>query len=76
MSDLNTYFKGEFGSLVGKTIAMVRALTPDENIAMGWEADEEGFVLVCEDGTAIIPMRDPEGNGAGFLALADVSVKA
>lgn len=72
------YIQSEFGSLVGKTIALVRPLSDAENDGLDWDPayGEPGFVLVCTDGTAIIPSADPEGNGPGFLFLAEVKKAA
>ena len=68
------YITSEYGSLVGKTVALVRPLTKSESSMLAWEYDydREAFVIVFTDGTAVIPMRDPEGNGSGFLAIMDV----
>lgn len=68
------WVKRDFGSLVGKTIKTVRPLTKDECEIFGWEFDYSDYamVLVCDDGTAIIPSRDPEGNGSGFLFVERV----
>ena len=31
------------------------------------------WVLILNDGTALIPMRDPEGNGPGHLDIAETA---
>lgn len=64
MNDLNP---------VGKKIVDYRNMTAEEGISMGWDAWEAGgaVVLVLDDGTLIIPMRDYEGNGTGALDFAD-----
>lgn len=71
------YIKKEYGELVGKTIKQVRPLTKTECEDLAWEYDYEyeAMVVIFTDNTAMIPMRDPEGNGAGFLALADTEAK-
>jgi hypothetical protein len=68
------YIKREYGSLVGKTISRIRPLTEQECEDMGWEYkySDEACVIIFTDGTCFIPMADPEGNSAGFLALATV----
>lgn len=68
------YINSEYGSLVGKTVAFVRPLTKSETSMLAWEYDydRDAFVIVFTDGTAVIPMRDPEGNGSGFLAIMEV----
>jgi hypothetical protein len=53
--------------LVGRTITEVRRLTREEQDgAFGFE-DELAIVVILSDGTYFLPLRDPEGNGAGFL---------
>jgi len=63
-----------YGWMAGKKIARVRPLTRPECHEMGWTYDHEAFAVVVEfeDGTAFVPMADPEGNGCGFLAEATV----
>ena len=67
-----TYIARDYGKFVGKTIAKIRPLTFDECDDMAWDYDHEDYAVVVffTDGTAFIPMADPEGNGAGFLAEA------
>lgn len=61
-----------YGWMTGKKIARVRPLTPFECHAMGWTYDHQAFAVAVEfeDGTAFVPMADPEGNGCGFMAEA------
>jgi hypothetical protein len=68
-----TYIARDYGKFVGKTIAKIRPLTFDECEGMAWDYDHEDYavVVIFTDGTALIPMADPEGNGAGFLADTD-----
>lgn len=63
-----------YGWMAGKKIARVRPLTPLECHEMGWTYDYEAFAVVVEfeDGTAFVPMADPEGNGCGYLAETTV----
>jgi hypothetical protein len=60
---------------VGKRITDFRPMTTAEVESMGWEPWEArgAVVLVLDDGTLIVPMRDPEGNGAGTLDFADTN---
>jgi hypothetical protein len=61
------YLQQEFGSLVGKTVQAIRDLTPEELENLGWEPGiDDGMVIHFTDGTLLVPMRDPEGNGPGF----------
>lgn len=63
------YIEREFGSLVGKTIAVVRPLRKEECDQFAWEYEyeREAMAVFFTDGTVVIPSQDPEGNGAGFL---------
>ena len=57
-------------SLLGKKVILVRALTGEELNGLDWQYDADlAIVLVFDDGTLVLPMRDPEGNGAGFLDI-------
>lgn len=62
----NSYVKREFGSLEGKTVSNVRALTGDELEEMLWYRGEVGVVIEFTDNTFLILSKDEEGNGAGF----------
>ena len=54
--------------LVGKTIEKVSHLTADETKAMLWYCrPEETTLIEFTDGSAVIVMADPEGNGPGHL---------
>lgn len=68
------YIKKEYGSLVGKTIKEVRALTADEAKIWGWSVTHgtTPSIIVMTDGSVIIPSADPEGNDAGHLFIEKV----
>jgi hypothetical protein len=51
--------------LVGRKIVAVRYLTRDEAEALGW--NERSVVLVLDNGAALYPSADDEGNGPGAL---------
>jgi hypothetical protein len=64
----------EFGSLVGKTIKLVRPLKPSECELFGWEFEHDlPFLVQFTDGTCIVPTCDPEANGSGHLLVEGVS---
>ena len=71
VNKMGTYFRKEFGSLIGKTVKTIVALSDKDIEAMGWSTDydTEAFGIVFTDGTLFIPMADPEGNGPGFAYL-------
>lgn len=73
-ADKKAYITRDFGQLVGKKIVEVRPLTEKECEMFAWDYDRMDYamVLICQDGTAIIPSCDPEGNGAGFLFVEKV----
>lgn len=59
-----------WGSLVGKTIKLVRPLLDEEYDGFAWDIygdNEIALVIQFTDGSYIVPMSDPEGNDAGFL---------
>lgn len=62
----------EFGSLVGRTVKTVRPLTADEVKDLDWyDGWDVPFAIIFDDGTAAVVSQDPEGNGPGWLLLAD-----
>jgi hypothetical protein len=65
----NAYVKREYGSLVGKKIETVRPMTPAEMRMFYWNngAGGVGMVIELDDGTALVPSCDPEGNGPGHI---------
>jgi hypothetical protein len=52
-------------ALVGRKIVAVRYMTEEELTDHGWERSP--LVMFLDDGTAIYPSSDDEGNGAGAL---------
>ena len=52
--------------LVGRRIVEARYMTPKEVKTLMW--NRAALVLVLDDGTAIYPQCDDEGNDAGALA--------
>jgi hypothetical protein len=69
------YLNREYGSLVGKTIKAIRPMTRGECDDLMWEYgyEREACVVIFTDGTAVVPMADPEGNSPGFLAIGELS---
>lgn len=67
----------QYGSLVGKRVKSVRALLPEEYDALGWDESfgDAPVVLTFDDGTIVVPARDPEMNGAGFLFMQESETK-
>jgi hypothetical protein len=66
----------EYSTFVGKKIQTIRPLTKAECEDLAWEYDDRyqdfpAFVIIFDDGQALIPSRDPEGNGPGFLITGD-----
>ena len=51
--------------LCGKKIKSVRYMTPSEAESSGWYY--QPILLILDDGTALCPMSDDEGNSAGSL---------
>ena len=57
--------------LIGRTIKEIRPLTMEELAAHAWDGSA-GVVIVLDDGTKLLPMRDEEGNDAGALLVEEV----
>ena len=74
VENMNKYFNELFGSLVGKTVKGIIALNDKDIESMGWDPDHdtEAFGVLFTDGTFVVPMQDPEGNGPGFFFLQEV----
>jgi hypothetical protein len=70
----NKYIKSQYGSLVGKTIKEVRALTADEANIFGWSVTHgtTPCIIIMTDGSVMIPSSDPEGNSAGHIFVEKV----
>ncbi len=65
--------RAEYGAIVGKRVLDVRPLTAAELSDLAWD-DSSGtipLVIFFEDGKALIPSMDPEGNGPGHLFIDD-----
>jgi hypothetical protein len=61
-----------YGAIVGKKVRSVRLVQPLELEALGWDDINEPVIqIVMTDGTVVLPTRDPEMNGPGFLAIAE-----
>ena len=58
-----------FRNLIGKRIVSVRYLTKEETDASGWYSAP--IVIELEDGQALIPQQDDEGNDGGALWIAN-----
>lgn len=55
--------------IIGKTVANVRSLRPEEYEALAWypRASLPSTVIEFTDGTWALVMCDPEGNDSGWL---------
>lgn len=68
--------KRQFAGLVGRTIKEVIVLNDAELKAIGFD-DYIGYAnptiaLILDDGSGVVPMADPEGNGPGWLELLEL----
>ena len=59
--------------LCGRTIVSVRYMTPSEAESSGWYY--QPILLILDDGTALCPMSDDEGNEAGSIACIGDNVE-
>ena len=53
--------------LCGRTIVAVRYMTPEEADESGWYY--QPLLIIFDDGSAICPMSDDEGNESGALSV-------
>ena len=53
--------------LCGRTIVSVRYMTPQEAESSGWYY--QPLLIIFDDGSAICPMSDDEGNESGALSV-------
>jgi hypothetical protein len=67
-NEIQTNWEGKAQALVGKTIAKVEYLTQKEAEANMWY--KRPLVIVFDDGTWLIPMKDDEGNDGGSMATS------
>lgn len=74
-AESRVYYANEASVLVGKKVVKVRPLMPEEITDFGWDDynSDSAIVIIFDDGTAIIPMQDAEGNGSGVLAIEKVA---
>ncbi|MEK7475269.1 MAG: hypothetical protein AAB152_06490 [Candidatus Coatesbacteria bacterium] len=56
--------------LIGRTIKAIRPLTKEELAAHAWYGSP-GVVIVLDDGTKLLPVRDEEGNDVGALMVEE-----
>jgi hypothetical protein len=68
------YWAKQASVLVGKKVVGVRPMAPQEIEDFGWEDfnSDTAIVIIFDDGTVIVPMRDEEGNGAGVLSIGEL----
>ena len=59
--------------LCGRTIVSVRYMTPQEAESSGWYY--QPILLILDDGTALCPMSDDEGNESGAIACMGEKVE-
>ena len=62
-------WSNRFRNLLGKRIVGVRYLTQEETEASGWYSSP--IVIELDDGSALIPQQDDEGNDGGALWIAN-----
>lgn len=69
LEETQQFYVAQCDSVVGKKLLRVRPLTKNELNIFGWDEydGESAIVMIFEGGHALIPARDPELNGAGFM---------
>lgn len=71
---LSPFMLGMNKELRGAKVVLIRNLMPEEISLFGWDSydAESSFIMLFDNGKAVVAMRDPEGNGPGFLEVTDV----
>lgn len=70
MMSIDEMIRREYGTLVGRKIVTVRPMLADELEMYGWSHHaDSAMVIIFDDGTAVVPSADPEGNGPGCLFI-------
>lgn len=59
--------KKNLAQLIGRRIEAIRITSAREMRLMVW--DQPGAILTLDDGTELLLMADPEGNGPGHLEI-------
>lgn len=62
----------EYGSIIDKKIVAIRPLLEEEMKDLYWNksSGDIAFAVILDDGQVLVPSRDPECNGPGYLILA------
>lgn len=72
MRTMQDVLDAEYGMLVGKRVTKIRPLTDGELEDFYWQGRGTGMVIIFDDGSALIPSADEEGNGPGHLFVGSV----
>jgi hypothetical protein len=67
---MTNYYRREYGALIGRKIVDMRAMHKEEMDLFLWYGGP-GVVMILDDGSLFIPMRDEEGNGPGQLMIQE-----
>lgn len=67
IQDLKNNWELSLSYLVGRTIAKVVYMEPENLNTIGW--DRAPVMIVLDDGTTLYPSMDDEGNGPGALFI-------
>ncbi len=76
--DKEKFVKEMYEDLVGLKITEIRPMTATELEYFGWSENRgeiPPIVLFLGDEAALVPQKDPEGNGPGFLAVRFVAME-
>lgn len=67
---MTKYYRREYGALIGRKIVDMRAMYKEEMDLFLWYG-EPGVVMILDDGSLFIPLRDEEANGPGQLMIQE-----
>jgi hypothetical protein len=75
--EVKQFYADQCKGAIGAKLVTARPMTDSEIEAFGWDEYESdgAIVLIFDNGHVLIPARDPELNGAGFIESASLVTK-
>lgn len=72
--EVKQFYADQCKGAIGAKLVTARPMTESEFEMLGWDPtyDDSAIVLIFDNGHVLIPARDPELNGPGFIEVAEV----